>query len=900
MAKQPLLYTFGNHMHWVDMQWLWGYDVLPGSVDDMLRLARETGAKGCVNFDVVGYEKMAADSPDALERLRAAVAAGTVEPVGCSYGQPYGLFHGGESNVRQFMYGVRATRRLLGVRPRTFWEEEFYFFPQLPQILTQCKYDAACLFFQWTWHTPELPRESAALIEWEGCDGSRIAALPRNGLNVHQWPEDFDGLLDGGLVKELPVPAVVQWLELMPSPDWMCRSEVLLPRLKQLLTDPRFDVQAGTVNELVKTLRARGGEIPVRRYDMHQVWHGMTPGKNGDRHLRTSRQLERLIQSGEGLSTLAALLGRPYASWDVYPTWELDEAWRELLAAQHHDNHECEGLCGFVGYAGMGRGGNLAGEVVERTTRHLLRRLTPAGPIERNQVKPHLVAFNPLPMARDLVVRDPQTQVSALIKNVPPCGYRAVPSGAAELRGHDKVRGMQDAKTITLTRGAISVTVDRARGVITQITSATRPGGWLRADAPLLNLAMMVNGKPERFERAAVQLQAPNNASASIAIRRASARNEIIDFNVGIDESTDAVVVAMACEQLPRPDAGLNAGLMMAIAPDFAEAKFVTDTAYAIEEALPGVGGKRKYPTGDWMTSPQWFEDVREPITGLSFFDVLDAGDGRNRSDVGGAGLLVLHDGSQQAFTVRREGRVAGLGLLLHAYDPWDEQRPMPRNHRALYAFIPHEGMTHARRATHAQTFGAPNMAAVAPLLAPGTPGALGALDVRSEDGVVCTAIFRESAKAGEHLPEWAGHALAQASDGRCTHPTVLRLVEFNNRPGKARVVVPGAIAMAFRTTVLGETIKPLRVESDVQPPAWYQGAVGGAAVGGNAGASFAPTTWSMVEVELRPREIATIMIDHVPSRKIFRDLDAKREVWATIHKQPDAEDSDRGGIGSH
>ena len=42
-------------------------------------------------------------------------------------------------------------------------------------------------------------------------------------------------------------------------------------------------------------------------------------------------------------------MGRPYAQWDVYPAWELEEAWRELLAAQHHDNDECEGLCGHVG-----------------------------------------------------------------------------------------------------------------------------------------------------------------------------------------------------------------------------------------------------------------------------------------------------------------------------------------------------------------------------------------------------------------------------------------------------------------------------------------------------------------------------------------------------------------------
>ena len=68
-GRVPITYTFGNHMHWVDMEWLWGYHVLPGSVRDMIKFCRETGAKGCINFDGIGYEKMAAEAPEALAEL---------------------------------------------------------------------------------------------------------------------------------------------------------------------------------------------------------------------------------------------------------------------------------------------------------------------------------------------------------------------------------------------------------------------------------------------------------------------------------------------------------------------------------------------------------------------------------------------------------------------------------------------------------------------------------------------------------------------------------------------------------------------------------------------------------------------------------------------------------------
>ena len=115
--RKPLYFTFANHMHWVDMTWLWGPEVLGLSTRDMLRLARESGTRGNVNFDGVGYERLAVEDPAALEELRAAVADGTIDVVGASYGQPYGLFHGGESNIRQRLLGARAVRRLLGVWP---------------------------------------------------------------------------------------------------------------------------------------------------------------------------------------------------------------------------------------------------------------------------------------------------------------------------------------------------------------------------------------------------------------------------------------------------------------------------------------------------------------------------------------------------------------------------------------------------------------------------------------------------------------------------------------------------------------------------------------------------------------------------------------------------------------
>ncbi len=899
MARTPLHYTFGNHMHWVDMQWLWGYDVLPGCVDDMMRLIRETGARGNVNFDAIGYEKMAAECPDALDTLRRAIAEGLAEPVGCSYGQPYGLFQGGESNIRQLTYGVRATRRTLGVRPRTFWEEEFYFFPQLPQLLAQCGYEGACLFFQWTWHTPELPRETASLIQWEGADGTRLPTLPRSELNVHQWPEDFDGLLDKALAmhaagpegdasapSRLP-PAVVQWLELMPTRDWMCRSEVLLPRLKELMRDERFDIRPQTAGDLIATLRAEAEQeqitIPVRRYAMDDVWHGMTLGKNADRHPRTSRRVEHQILEAEALAALAGLFGRPYPSWDVYPTWELDEAWRELLAAQHHDNHECEGLCGFVGYHQMRRAEAAAEEVAGRTHVGIEQRVGRS------------VATNPLGWTRSIPVYQGSSGWTTL--EVPSFGY----ASARETPNCPNEPRLEQGETIwTLRRGDWAVEIDVQLGLINQIRSPSHPDGVLRKASPLGALSQIVDGKP--WHLPAVDHVGWLESTAEVTLDFTDSRADqraplslcvsILPDESGINIAYSGFGTMHRSGAIPRPDPGLKAGLRMAFEPRFAVASLRTDTPYSLD-AVRGTGQVcRKYPSGDWMTSPQWFEHLDRAIVSSSLIDLLAAD---------GSGLLVLHDATQQWFRTD-----TGVEAVLNAYDPWDEGRYDALYQSVSFRVVPHGALDDAGRVRQSLAFSAwiKDAGTVTPQLDVGNhhgppvggggrpedhpiPTTFGGLEVCNAPGVIAHALHRQSMKAGEHLPDWAGHEMARRTDGACTHPYVVRLAEWNNEPAEVTLKLPGPIAAAAKTNLMGETGAWAFGESPTDAPARLHG------TGWLTPEPCDQPTWARgtgiafqaLRFTLRPREVATIMADLIPGRKQWRDLDAKREVWATVHR---------------
>jgi alpha-mannosidase len=123
---------------------------------------------------------------------------------------------------------------------------------------------------------------------------------------------------------------------------------------------------------------------------------------------------------------------------------------------------------------------------------------------------------------------------------------------------------------------------------------------------------------------------------------------------------------------------------------------------------------------------------------------------------------------------------------------------------------------------------------------------------------VAVTALYREQDVSGVHLPSYAGESWG--------YPYVARLVELNGQAATARVRVPGPLAAAVKTNLLGVAQTALAVGPAVPPLA-------------------GTGEWSSVVVELRPFEIATVYLDLVAGRKRTRDLDAHRHVWATLHK---------------
>ncbi len=826
--QRTVHYTFGNHKHWVDMVWNWGEFVLPASVRDMLLLMDETGAKGNVNFDVVGYEQLAITDPEAFELLKRAIRDGRAEIAGASYGQPYGLFCGGEANVRQLAMGVLVCEKLFGVRPVTWWEEEFHFFPQLPQILRGCGFQYGCLFFQWTWHTPHIPIERVSRARWRGLDGSEILVAPKTDLCLHQWPEDFEQGLRHEAVEQMEDPLIIQWLELLPTPDWMCRAELIAPRMKEIAAQPDFDIRWVTLSEFLA--QAKGNE-PVLEYTLDDVFHGMSIGKNGDLVRYLSKRAENRLLSAESFALVSGMLGRPYAQWDVYPEWEIRQAWRNLLLAQHHDVDECEGLCGDTGKLYYHDSLELSRMVLERNLKHIAGRVSG---------EPDVVVFNPLgwvqsgiatvavpaDRVRSAVVDDAgqavPTQVVATndgevtlcfpAQDVPSVGYRAYRLGEGDTRTAPQVSVAESAEAIHLANPYVKARIDRRTGVITSLRSASDEAEFVREHVPLNALHIPVGDRVYRSQDGVRSVRVEHSGPVLASVLVEGDLGEVARFRSRICLNAVSAIVEVQTHLrfLQRPEPSMMRSLQTDIAAQLERTEIWHDHPFAVTPIRAEGVYRKKYPTGDWMTSPQFFEEVVNPFTGLNFILLTD----------GTRGLQYMHGGNQGFL---RDGDV--VRNILFMYDAWDEGNWV-REVELRYGYRVWESVPDRdvllREAT---SFNRPVMAVYRHSSGDlQLPGAMSFLLV--EGDVVLSAFYREG--------EWC----------------VLRAFEVNGKPAEARFTFYGAVEKAERVNMLLREPTPLPVEGNT------------------------------VAVSFRPHEIVTVRLLLEKARKQFRPLDDYRSVW--------------------
>ncbi|MBN1811512.1 MAG: alpha-mannosidase [Anaerolineae bacterium] len=174
----PTMFAFG-HAH-IDVAWLWPLAETERKVArtlaTQLALMEEYPEYKFLQSQPHLYHMAKTRYPELYERIKAAVRAGQLIPEGSTWVEPDTNVPGGESLIRQFIYGKRFFQEEFGVECELLWlPDVFGYSGALPQIMRGCgiKYFSTQKIF-WSYHGGD-PFPYNTFI-WEGIDGSEVFA----------------------------------------------------------------------------------------------------------------------------------------------------------------------------------------------------------------------------------------------------------------------------------------------------------------------------------------------------------------------------------------------------------------------------------------------------------------------------------------------------------------------------------------------------------------------------------------------------------------------------------------------------------------------------------------------------------------------------------------------------
>jgi alpha-mannosidase len=323
------------------------------------------------------WDSVKVREPEALAEFQKLFAdqsiGGRVEYVSPAYGQSYFYNVSGESIIRHFDYGMKKVREYFPTAVfTTYSSEEPCFTSALPQILNSFGYKYASLKNPntcWGGYTRAFGGE---LVNWVGPDGSSITAVPRYGT---------EGL--------------------EPNSTWQTEGWTNSPKYIQ------DAFKSGIKNPVAMTLQDAGwkngpwigkgdkGYQPTEYKTWRDYFANASIGKaTQDWHFSQedmqvslvwgSQILQKIAQQVRASENKIVMAEKMAAFNKIYrhvpvPQTQIDEAWRTLMLAQHHD-------CWIVPYNGK-HGHTWADKVVTwtDTTDQIADRIMAAANVAGNE-----------------------------------------------------------------------------------------------------------------------------------------------------------------------------------------------------------------------------------------------------------------------------------------------------------------------------------------------------------------------------------------------------------------------------------------------------------------------------------------------------------------------------------
>lgn len=199
-STAPLLWLIGQSH--IDLAWLWPVEETfhksARTFSNQLYLMEEYPEFRFLLCEPALLEMLKKQSPALWEKTKAAVARGQMVPEGAFYVECDFNVPGGESLIRQLMWGKRWFREELGIDSKVAWHPDtFGYSACMPQILRG--FDVPYFITQKLLRAdPECERFPHQHFIWEGMDGSEVLGVSYFNCNSkmeplslhHRWEED--------------------------------------------------------------------------------------------------------------------------------------------------------------------------------------------------------------------------------------------------------------------------------------------------------------------------------------------------------------------------------------------------------------------------------------------------------------------------------------------------------------------------------------------------------------------------------------------------------------------------------------------------------------------------------------------------------------------------------------
>ncbi|WP_052487001.1 alpha-mannosidase [Gordoniibacillus kamchatkensis] len=381
--KHRKLHMIGNaHL---DPVWLWqwqeGFQETKATFRSALDRMKEYDDFVFTNSSAANYEWVENNDPAMFEEIKQRVKEGRWQIVGGWWVQPDCNIPGGESFVRQGLYGQRYFLEKLGVTAKVGYNvDSFGHHGMLPQILKKSGMDYYVMM-------RPMPNEKglpSRLFLWESDDGSQVLSF-RLPFEYCTWGKDLEKHIRR-CMSEMKEPYDDLMVFYGVGNHGGGPTKENIDSLKRMNALPDFpEIVFTGPNEFFAEIERKGLPIPVVHDDLQHHASGCYAAHSGIK--QWNRQAENKLIAAEKWSALASRI-----TGQKYPD-DFHRAWKNVLFNQFHDI-----LAGTSLESAYEDARNMHGEAMsigERNQNYAIQSLSWNIGIEQEEGMKPIVVFNP-------------------------------------------------------------------------------------------------------------------------------------------------------------------------------------------------------------------------------------------------------------------------------------------------------------------------------------------------------------------------------------------------------------------------------------------------------------------------------------------------------------------------